>query len=157
MAVKVASLLAGALCMFFGYKLLMRGIYSDSNEKAVWDDRSLLLKRGAPGTVFALFGAWLIVVTLLQSGELRRSEPPSPVEQTETQPTESSDQPSAPQQGKPKDPRQRAPKERGASQPGAERKTTRHERTSPGEDSNQPLPTTTTTKERGTIAKPGRA
>lgn len=157
MAVKVTSLLAGTLCMFFGYKLLMRGIFSDSNEKAVWDDSALLFRRGAPGAVFALFGASLIVVTLVQSGELRRRAAPAPVEQTETQSTESSDQASSPQQGKPKESRQRAPKERGSAQPGAERKTTRRERTAPAEASNQPLPTTTTTKERGMTAKPGRA
>src|SRR5512145_2152740 len=95
MAVKVASLLAGTLCMYFGYKLLMRGIFSDSSEKAVWDNGFLLLKRGAPGTVFALFGAVLIVVTLVKSGELRRREAPAPVEQGQTQPAQSGDQSAA--------------------------------------------------------------
>jgi hypothetical protein len=152
MAVKVASLLAGTLCMFFGYKLLMRGIFSDSNEKAVWDDSSLLFKRGFPGTVFALFGASLIVVTLVQSGELRR-RPAPPVEQSQTQPADDADQPSPPPQSKLKEPR--PPKERASAHSGAQRKTTRTERTSPGEESNRPLPTTT--KDRGLIAKPGRA
>ena len=157
MAVKVASLLAGTLCMYFGYKLLMRGIFSDSSEKAVWDNGFLLLKRGAPGTVFALFGAVLIVVTLVKSGELRRRDAPAPVEQSQTQPAQSSDQSAAPQQDGPKDSRQRTTRERASSRPASERRTTRQERTSPREESSQPLPTTTTTKDRGMIAKPGRA
>jgi hypothetical protein len=143
MAVKVASLLAGILCMYFGYKLLMRGIFPDSSDKPVWDDGALLFKRGLPGTVFALFGAGLIVVTLVRSGELRLREAPAQVQQTQTQPAQSSDRTAPPGQGRRSESRKPA--------------TTRHERASPPEESNQSSPATTTTRDRGMIAKPGRA
>jgi hypothetical protein len=151
MAVKVASLLAGILCMYFGYKLLMRGIFPDSSEKPVWDDGYLLFKRSFPGTVFALFGAALIVVTLVRSGELRSREAPASVQQTQTQPAQSSDRTASPQDER-NDVRQRASRERASSSPAAGSRTTRKERTSPREESDEPLP-----GDRGIIAKPGRA
>lgn len=148
-------MLVGALCMFLGYRLLMRGIYSGSNERAVWDDNFLLLKRGAPGILFALFGALIIIVSLFQAGEVRRREAPAPVEQTQTQPAENRKQlSSAPerngnQERNAKDLRPEQPKPRVAPQqaakPAEERKATRKEKAAPGED-----PPTR-------IAKPSRA
>ena len=61
MIITIASLLIGTLCVFWGYRLLMRGIYADDST-TVWSDRSVLIKRGAPGVVFAVFGAAMIVV-----------------------------------------------------------------------------------------------
>jgi hypothetical protein len=151
MAVKVTSLLVGTLCLFLGYRLLMRGIYPDANQKAVWDDNALLIKRGAPGAIFALFGASIIVVSLLQSAEARRREAPSPVEQAQAQPTQSSSPLASPQQRKPKDVRQAEDRPRGPAQ----RKTAREERASPGATVKRRPPATA--KEREVLAKPGRA
>src|SRR3954454_6796996 len=86
MIIAIASLLIGTLCMYWGYRLLMRGIYSDDS-KAVWGDRSLLIKRGAPGVVFAVFGAAMIVVPMLRSPE-RGREPPSVPAQEQSESTQ---------------------------------------------------------------------
>ena len=84
MIITIASLLIGTLCVFWGYRLLMRGIYA-GDSTTVWSDRSLLIKRGAPGVVFAVFGAAMIVVPMLRSHERSRELPPVPVqEQSET-------------------------------------------------------------------------
>jgi hypothetical protein len=84
MIIAISSLFIGTLCVFWGYRLLMRGIYADDS-KTVWSDRSLLIKRGAPGVVFAVFGAAMIVVPMLRSHERNRELPSAPVqEQSET-------------------------------------------------------------------------
>jgi len=80
MIITIASLLIGTLCVFWGYRLLMRGIYADDST-TVWSDRSVLIKRGAPGVVFAVFGAAMIVVPMLRSHERSRELLPIPVEE----------------------------------------------------------------------------
>src|SRR3954449_8396201 len=80
MIIAITSLLIGTLCMYWGYRLLMRGIYSDDS-KAVWSDRSLLIKRGAPGVVFAVFGAAMLVVPMLRSHERSRELPSVPAQE----------------------------------------------------------------------------
>ena len=80
MIITIASLLIGTLCVFWGYRLLMRGIYA-GDSTTVWSDRSLLIKRGAPGVVFAVFGAAMIVVPMLRSHERSRELLPIPVEE----------------------------------------------------------------------------
>ena len=77
MIITIASLLIGTLCVFWGYRLLMRGIYADDST-TVWSDRSVLIKRGAPGVVFAVFGAAMIVVPMLRSHERTRDVPSPP-------------------------------------------------------------------------------
>ena len=74
MIIAITSLLIGTLCVFWGYRLLMRGIYGDDSI-TVWSDRSLLLKRSAPGVIFAVFGAAMIVVPILRSHERTRDVP----------------------------------------------------------------------------------
>ena len=67
---KLGTLLVGALCVCLGYRLFMRGIYGDSTDiKAAWGNRALLLKRAAPGSLFALFGVALITVSILFPSE----------------------------------------------------------------------------------------
>ena len=94
MIIAIASLFIGTLCVFWGYRLLMRGIYADDS-KAVWGDRSLLIKRSAPGVVFAVFGAAMIVVPMLRSHERSRELPSIPAqEQSEsTKPASSAEPP----------------------------------------------------------------
>ena len=83
MIIAIASLLIGTLCVFWGYRLLMRGIYSDAS-KTVWGDRSLLIKRGAPGVIFAVFGAVMIAMPMLRFHERTREMPSASVpEQSE--------------------------------------------------------------------------
>lgn len=63
-AYKVFSLLTGGFIVFLGYKLFVVSVYSEqsSDIAATWGDKSVVLKRAAPGTLFSLFGA--IVVSL---------------------------------------------------------------------------------------------
>lgn len=63
-AYKAFSLMTGVFIVFLGYKLFVVGVYSEqsSDLKAAWGDKSVVLKRAAPGTLFSLFGA--IVVSL---------------------------------------------------------------------------------------------
>lgn len=153
MVVKVASLLAGALCMYFGYRLLMRGIYPDADEKAVWDNTSLLIKRGIPGIAFALFGASIIVMSLLYGSDTRRREAPAAAEQSQKQveDVETSSAQTTPSDLRPAQPKPRA-SARQMAQPTAPRKA-RQLRTLPDDD---PSPATTT-RDGGSLARPGRA
>lgn len=63
---KIACLLVGALCIVLGYHLLVRGIVSNPGEfeVALGKDLKLILKRATPGTLFALFGAGIVVYTI---------------------------------------------------------------------------------------------
>jgi hypothetical protein len=49
---------------FLGYRLFDKGVLGASDLEAVWNDRKLLLKRAAPGTLFAFFGVVMIATTL---------------------------------------------------------------------------------------------
>jgi tetratricopeptide (TPR) repeat protein len=70
---RLAILTAGVVSVFLGYKLFCRGIGasrssgSDSTIESSVVGVRFLLKNTAPGTAFALFGAILIVVMLIQS------------------------------------------------------------------------------------------
>jgi hypothetical protein len=62
---KVATLLVGLAFTFMGYKLFIRGIFTEAGElRANWENRSLMMKRAAPGTFFALFGTVIVCVSL---------------------------------------------------------------------------------------------
>lgn len=137
MILVIASLLIGTLCLFLGYKLLMRGVYSDSDEKAVWSDSRLLVKRGAPGAIFALFGGAMIVVGLLHSSHLRHREAPPTPEQTETEQVQPLKQSTPTQPAK----RRHAREERNR-QPGSPQQATQptQERDSSRDDASQPTP-----------------
>lgn len=53
-----------------GYQLFLRGPMGDS--EAVWEDRGLLLRRAAPGSLFALFGLAMIAFVLWQGPSIVR-------------------------------------------------------------------------------------
>jgi hypothetical protein len=98
MILTVAALLIGTLCVFLGYRLLMRGIYAEADSKAVWSNGGLLIKRGAPGVIFAVFGAAMIVLSLMHSKEFRTHAAPAaaieaPAEQADAKSTPSAQQP----------------------------------------------------------------
>ena len=70
---RLAILAAGVVCVVLGYKLFCKGIGTSSSsgpgstiESSVVGAR-FSVKNAAPGTAFALFGAILIVVMLIQS------------------------------------------------------------------------------------------
>jgi hypothetical protein len=62
----------------------MRGIYSDA-AKPVHGDSAALMKRSAPGVIFALFGAAMIFMGLLHGGAFRHREASSAMPQTQTE------------------------------------------------------------------------
>lgn len=146
MIIAITSLLIGTLCVFWGYRLLMRGIYGDDS-KIVWSDRSLLLKRSAPGVIFAVFGAAMIVVPMLRSHERTRDVPSSPgQEQTEAAKPASPAEPPKRKHARDGGARQRASPQ--TSKPSIDGKATPAE-SAPG-DTNPASPT-------NRAAKPGRA
>ncbi len=67
---KIISLLVGTLFAYMGYRLFINGIWGNAGElDAGYDDTKIILKKAAPGTFFALFGALIISVTLYKGLE----------------------------------------------------------------------------------------
>ena len=112
MIIAIASLIIGTLCLFWGYRLLMRGIYADDS-KSVWSERSLLIKRSAPGVVFAVFGALMAALPVLRFHE-RTREPPAALMQEQGEATK----PASPSTEPPKrkHAREGAARQRGSAQ-----------------------------------------
>ncbi len=64
---KTLSLIVGFGFGYLGYRLFISGVYEKAGElKAAWGDNRLILKQAAPGTFFSLFGAIIILITLLK-------------------------------------------------------------------------------------------
>ena len=64
-AYKVSCVAAGTLICWMGYKLFVKGVWGDAGNVTLKSGEwSLLLKHGAPGTFFALFGAGVLVATI---------------------------------------------------------------------------------------------
>jgi hypothetical protein len=62
---KVVTILAGLAFAFMGYKLFIHGIFMGAGELHTnWENRSLVLRKAAPGTFFALFGTLVLCVSL---------------------------------------------------------------------------------------------
>lgn len=55
-----------------GYRLFLGGVMSDNDPRAVWNDSRLLLRRAAPGSLFALFGVAMITFALWQGPSIVR-------------------------------------------------------------------------------------
>ncbi len=60
------GLLIGTMFAYMGYKLFIKGTFETSDVEAVWKDKKLLLRRGTPGTIFALFGVGVIGIAVLK-------------------------------------------------------------------------------------------
>jgi len=150
MIIVIASLLIGTLCVFLGYRLLMRGVYSDADAKAAWGDTALLMKRASPGAVFALFGGSMIVVGLLHAGHLRHREGPAAPEQTQTEGAQPLKQSTPAQAAKRKHAREERSKQHAPAQQATQPADTTQERESSREDPSQPPPAPK-------LSKPGRA
>ena len=72
------------------YLLFLKGVFEPSDVEAVWGDRRLLIKRAAPDTLFALFGAVLIGICLWKgtdfaTGAQFRDSSTKPVENVEAE------------------------------------------------------------------------
>jgi len=67
LAYKVIALIVGALCIYLGYKLFIKGIDKPSGDVEAGDGKnSIKLKNAAPGTIFCVFGAGVIVFSLMR-------------------------------------------------------------------------------------------
>jgi len=72
---KVVAILAGLAFTFMGYKLFIHGIFTEAGElQTNWENRSLVLKKAAPGTFFALFGTVIVCVSLWRGLTLEPSK-----------------------------------------------------------------------------------
>lgn len=68
---KLASLFAGSIFAYMGYRLFMAGVWGEAGDvEAQFKDNKLMIKRAAPGTFFALFGALVICVTIFRGFQL---------------------------------------------------------------------------------------
>ena len=68
---KIITLLVGSFFSYMGYRLFKLGIWGKAgNLEANIGDKKLILKRAAPGTFFALFGAIIISLTVIKGLEL---------------------------------------------------------------------------------------
>lgn len=53
-----------------GYRLFVKGIWGHAGEmEAEFGDNKLILKKAAPGTFFALFGAIIVAITIYKGLE----------------------------------------------------------------------------------------
>ncbi|TKB24408.1 hypothetical protein FCL47_18165 [Desulfopila sp. IMCC35006] len=64
------ALMTGIAFAIMGYLLLIRGVFQETNVEAVWKDKSLILKKASPGTIFALFGVCVIVFSLWKGTQM---------------------------------------------------------------------------------------
>lgn len=74
---KLTCVTAGVLIVWMGYRLFTLGIFRSSGDVDVLFDKKakILIKRGAPGTFFTLFGSLLLVATVWRGLEVESSKP----------------------------------------------------------------------------------
>lgn len=66
-AYKIVALFVGTAFAYMGYRLFSVGVFAKAGDlEASWGGRNLVLKRAAPGTFFALFGAIVVMTTILR-------------------------------------------------------------------------------------------
>ena len=71
---KVVSLIVGLLFSYMGYKLFMSGIWGHAGEiNSQFGDNKIVVKKAAPGTFFALFGAIIVGMTVWKGLEFNES------------------------------------------------------------------------------------
>jgi hypothetical protein len=62
---KIVSLLVGLAFAYMGYRLFMSSVWGQAGElDAQFGKNKILLKKAAPGTFFALFGAVVVALTI---------------------------------------------------------------------------------------------
>jgi hypothetical protein len=68
---RVVTVLCGTLIIFLGYRLFRIGVFEKAGDlKGVWGDKRLVLKQGAPGTFFVVFGAIIVSVSIWKGVDL---------------------------------------------------------------------------------------
>jgi hypothetical protein len=78
---KVITLLCGVFIIYLGYRLFTKGIFNEAGDlDASWKDMKLLVKRAAPGTFFALFGAIVIYLSVYKGLDFKSETKPMQVE-----------------------------------------------------------------------------
>jgi hypothetical protein len=68
----IVTVVVGFGFAVLGYRLFLRGLTSDNDPEAVWGDRGLLLRRAAPGSMFALVGLAMITFALWEGPSMVR-------------------------------------------------------------------------------------
>jgi hypothetical protein len=69
---KVLPIVIGFIIIYFGYNLFKKGIFSNSGDlTAIWGNKSLLLKKAAPGTFFSLFGMFIVLAGVFKGIEIQ--------------------------------------------------------------------------------------
>ena len=69
---KIISLLIGILFAYMGYKLFMAGIWGSAGDiEGEFNDKKIIIRKAAPGTFFALFGAIVISITVINKIDLQ--------------------------------------------------------------------------------------
>ncbi len=64
---RLVAMLIGLAAMYMGYRLFLSEYYGKAGDlKAAWRGLALELKHGAPGTFFAVLGAFVMVVSLFK-------------------------------------------------------------------------------------------
>ena len=67
--------MVGFLFSYMGYKLFMNGIWGHAGEiDSQFGDNKLVVKKAAPGTFFALFGAIIVGMTVWKGLEFKGLE-----------------------------------------------------------------------------------
>jgi hypothetical protein len=65
---KLTFTLAGTFIIYLGYNLFLKGLFTESGEiNASFGDKSIAVKKAAPGTFFALFGAVIIFINVFNA------------------------------------------------------------------------------------------
>lgn len=63
---KLVTLFSGTLIIYMGYRLFTEGLFSEAGHlDGRFGQHRILLKRAAPGTFFALFGALVLLVSIV--------------------------------------------------------------------------------------------
>ena len=72
---KILSLLVGLSFAYFGYKLFMANIWGHAGDlKLEFSQNSLVLKKAAPGTFFAVLGAMIVVFVVVRGLDMNYSK-----------------------------------------------------------------------------------
>jgi hypothetical protein len=65
-AYKIACLLSGVICIFLGYRLFLAGLLGPATLEAAKGSLSFAMRNAAPGTFFALFGTFVVGLTVFR-------------------------------------------------------------------------------------------
>ncbi|MBC8756348.1 hypothetical protein H2O64_16860 [Kordia sp. YSTF-M3] len=82
------------MSIYLGYKLFAKGIWGQAGDLDIkFKDNQLILKKAAPGTFFALFGAIIISVTIWKGLDFTKYADSNTNKNTEIEQLDSQDLP----------------------------------------------------------------